>query len=189
VAGTSSLAKLLFLIVTALVGGSAPGALLHPIGETAMVGPAGHRAFDQGPAGSWEATGHIAETDGPGTGVHHRTLTGRYWRFVTRCQGSRCRTLFLRTTPLGVQRAVLHRHRGYFTATFGPSPQPCEDVPGMPGNYTAHFRIRWTKDGTLFAAERGHYGGRCSEGWTRAHWTATPAPATDGSSEASPQVL
>lgn len=187
-AGTNSLAKLLFLIVTALAGGTAPGALVHPIGESALIGPAGHRAYDQGSAGNWEATGRLAGTDGPGMGVNHRTLVRR-WRFVTRCQRSSCRTLFLRVTPLGVQRAVLHRHRGYFTATFGPSPQPCEDVPGMPGNYTAHFRLRWSKDGNLFAAEHGHYGGRCSEGWTRAHWTATPAPASDGSSETSPQVL
>jgi hypothetical protein len=185
VAATSSLAKLLFLIVTALAGGSAPGALVHPIDEGALIGPAGHRAYDQGPAGGWEATGHLAETDGPGTGVDHRKLTGRYWRFVTRCHGSRCRTLFLRTTPEGIQRAVLHRHRGYFTATFGPSPQPCEGVPGKPGNYTAHFRLHWSADGSrLSARENGHYGGNCSEGWTWGRWAAIPAPATDASSEA-----
>lgn len=187
-AATNALAKLLFLIVTALAGGSASGELVHPIHGSALVGPEGHRAYDQGPAGNWEAVGHLSETDGPGTGVRHRTLA-RPWRFVTRCQGTHCRTLFLRLTPLGVERAVLHRRHGYFTATFGPTPQPCEDLPGRPGNYTAHFKLRWSKDGRLSAAEHAHYGGNCSEGWTWGHWDATPAPATDGSSEGAPQVL
>lgn len=186
---TNALAKLLFLIVTALAGGSAPGELVHPIGESALIGPAGHRAYDQEPSGGWEVVGRLSETDGPGTGVNHRTLTGRHWQFVTKCHGSACRTLFLRTTPEGVQRTVLHRHRGFFTATFGPSPTRCEGVPGRPGSYTAHFKLRWSKDGRLVAAEHGHYGGNCSEGWTWAHWTATPAPATDGSSEGAQQVL
>jgi hypothetical protein len=189
VAGSTSLAKLLCLGISARTTGSACGLDVHPVGEAALIGPAGHRAFDQRPAGNWEATGKISETYGPGTGVHHRTLPERRWRFVTSCHHSGCRTLFLRTTPTGIERAVIHAHNGYFTATFGPTPQPCEGVPGRPGSYIAHFRLRWSKGGELLARERGHYGGHCTQGWTRAHWTATQAPATDGSSEASPQVL
>jgi hypothetical protein len=179
----------LFVIISAWVGGSAGGGALPTISESAMLGPAGHRAFDQRPVGDWEVTGYLSETDGPGTGVHRRTLPGRRWRFVTNCHGSGCRTLFLRTTPDGIERAVLYRGRGYFTATFGPTPEPCEGVPGRPGNYVAHFKLRWSTNGELLAKELGHYGGHCTQGWTSAHWFATQAPASDGSSEASPQVL
>jgi hypothetical protein len=162
---------------------------VHPIGESAMDGPAGHRGVDGRPAGNWEVTGRGFEGEGPGPGVP-RTFPARHWRFESRCDKSGCRTLFLRTTGGGIQRTVLHAHRGYFAAKFGPVPEPCEGVPGRPGNYTARFVLRWSNDGgKLVARERGHYGGRCTPGWTRTRWTANAAPARDGSLEASEQVL
>jgi hypothetical protein len=185
VAAHTVLSKVIALILIGLASGS------HELSRSAVQGvrPNGHRAYNQLPTGGWQATGRGFETDGPGTGEIPRTFPGRRWRFVTNCRGSSCRTLFLRTTPGGIQRTVLHPHRGYFTATFGPTPQRCEGVPGKPGNYTAHFRLRWSKDGNLVAGEHGFYGGNCTPGWTSNHWTATPAPASEGVSEASEQVL
>lgn len=182
VAAPSLLSKIIALIVVGLASGShRPD--LRSVGPGANVTATTARP----PAGEWDATGYLFATDGPGTGAH-RTLTGRRWRFVNTCRTSACHTVFLRTTPAGIQRTVLHAHGRYFTATFGPVPQPCEGVPGRPGNYTAHFRLRWSIDGeTLFAREYGHYGGRCTPGWTSAHWSATRVYGR--SSEGSQEVL
>jgi hypothetical protein len=188
VTGSSALAKLLSILIIGMVSGSA-GNEAPPLTEAAMAGPAGHRGFDARPAGVWEATGVDVETEGPGT-ASRRVLAERQWRFVTRCGEGRCRTIFLRTTPGGVERTVLYPHHdGYFTATFGPTPQPCQGVPGKPGSYVAHFRLHWSRHGRLSAYERGISGGRCTHGLSWLHWTATASPPSDGSSEASDQVL
>jgi hypothetical protein len=186
VTGSASLAKLLSILIIGLASGH-PGGAAASTGESAVAGPVGHRGIEGRPVGDWEASGRDWMVDGVDAFPH--SYPRRHWRFVTDCRGHGCRTFFLRTTSGGIQRALLRPRDGYFVADFGPYREPCEGVPGTPGTYASHFKLRWSAGGDLKAEERARYGGSCTHErkWTR--WSAEPAGGSSGVSEASDQML
>jgi hypothetical protein len=131
------------------------------------------------PAGAWNATGEALVARSIANESSGAVLK-RHWLFRKACEETGCRTIFLRDSAYGVQRAVLTPHRGYYTATFGPIAVGCEGLRGLPGRMHAHFKLWWSGDRTaLIADEHAVYdSGKCDPGASRTRWTATSTTAS-----------
>lgn len=175
----SLLAKLLAVLILAVASGFGAGSRsAQSAGEEAQFGraPSVPLRSHSRPGGAWDATGEALVARGIANESAGDALKRR-WLFRTACSGSDCRTVFLRTSAYGTQRAELLAHRGYFTATFGPIAVGCEGLRGLPGSFRAHFKLWWSTDRRkLIADERGVYAaGKCDPGESRTRWAAIPA--------------
>lgn len=176
----SLLAKLLGIFILALTSGFGTGnRSTHSAGEEAGLGRAPTekplRSHSR-PAGAWAATGEALVARGLANESAGDVLKRR-WVFRTACDEAGCRTIFLRTSAYGTQRAELLPHHGYYTATFGPIAVGCEGFRGLPGRMRAHFKLWWSSDRSeLIAKERAVYAAeKCAPGASRTRWTATRA--------------
>lgn len=164
-AGSSSLAKLIFLVIMGL---AFPGA--------SHGGPAGRATFAARPSGEWSVSGRVVT-------AHHvqgrevGEVLKRRWRFEAACGDADCPTLFLRTSADGsIERTPLHFGRRDYTAAFGPISTGCEERPGWFASFDGRFRIWWSKDRSrLLAEERGFFPGGhgCPPAVEKIMWTAT----------------
>jgi hypothetical protein len=157
VTGSSSLAKLLFLLLSGTF--SHAGGPTHqlafaakpPAAQTAI-----RRTFRARPTGEWFVGGRVVAAHN----VADRTkgeLLQRKWRFETQCDGGKCETLFWRTMSDGRgRRSILTPHAGFYSAEFPYLPSTCEVTAGEIESFTGHFRIWWSKGRhSLLAEETG----------------------------------
>jgi hypothetical protein len=179
VAGSSSLAKLLFTIIIGLAFHSGASA------DSAARG-----AFAARPSGEWVATGRVLVAHG----VVERTtgeVLKRRWFFEKSCGAVTCPTLFERTTSgAEIEKSRLSFEPGYYAAAFGPISDGCEERPGWFASFDGRFRIWWSADRSrLLAEETGRFAGGhgCPLAVERIRWVATRHYG--GSSEGADEVL